>query len=560
MLRLAPSLALLVLLGPILCGVIGTLLPALGYLPALGGSSFSLQPFANLFDRPGLTTSVLLSLWTGLGTTAIALAIVVLFVAGWSGTRWFRTMQHLVSPLLSVPHAAAAFGLAFLIAPSGWIMRLISPELTGVTRPPDLLILNDPLGFSMMAGLIAKEIPFLLLVTLAALPQSNARAFTRVATSLGYGRTFGFLYTIWPSIYRQIRLAVFAVIAYASSVVDVALILGPNSPAPLAPRLLGWMNDPDLAMRFEASAGAVLQLSVTAGALLIWLGFERVGSFAMHGLCASGRRFQKDQLLRIVGAVLIAVAAFAVIAGLAILAIWSFAGFWAFPDALPKAFSLKTWTRSWPSLGTPFWNAVFVGTVTTFVAIVITLACLEREARTGRTGGSKALLFLYLPLIVPQVGFVFGLQLLFVWSGLDATYWALIFVHLIFVLPYVFLSLADPWRAWDVRLGYAAQGLGVSKNRIFWRVRLPMLLRSVLVAAAVGFAASIGQYLPTVLIGAGRLPTITTEAVALASGGDRRIIGVYAFLQMILPFIGFAIATAVPAFLFRNRRDMRSAT
>ena len=84
-----------------------------------------------------------------------------------------------------------------------------------------------------------------------------------------------------------------------------------------------------------------------------------------------------------------------------------------------------------------------------------------------------------------------------------------------------------------------------------------MLSRAILVAAAVGFAVSVGQYLPTVLIGAGRLETITTEAVALASGGNRRVIGVYAFLQMLLPAAGFAVATLVPALLFRSRRAMR---
>ncbi len=46
-----------------------------------------------------------------------------------------------------------------------------------------------------------------------------------------------------------------------------------------------------------------------------------------------------------------------------------------------------------------------------------------------------------------------------------------------------------------------------------------------LTALAVGFAVSIGQYLPTLLLGWGRVPTITTEAVALSSGGDRRIDG-----------------------------------
>ena len=90
--------------------------------------------------------SVLLSLATGLATTAVSLTIVLVFVAAFAGTRLFGRIQHLISPLLSVPHAAAAFGLAFLIAPSGMIARMLSPELTGWERPPDLLIVNDPMG------------------------------------------------------------------------------------------------------------------------------------------------------------------------------------------------------------------------------------------------------------------------------------------------------------------------------------------------------------------------------------------------------------------------------
>ena len=86
-----------------------------------------------------------------------------------------------------------------------------------------------------------------------------------------------------------------------------------------------------------------------------------------------------------------------------------------------------------------------------------------------------------------------------------------------------------------------------------------MLLRPVLTAAAVGFAVSVGLYLPTLLIGAGRWPTITTEAVALAAGGDRRVIGATALLQALLPFAGFALALAIPALLFRDRRAMRPA-
>jgi putative thiamine transport system permease protein len=123
----------------------------------------------------------------------------------------------------------------------------------------------------------------------------------------------------------------------------------------------------------------------------------------------------------------------------------------------------------------------------------------------------------------------------------------------------VFLSLSGPWRAFDPRYSAVAASLGASPAMIFWRVRLPMLARASLVAAAVGFAVSVGQYLPTLLIGAGRWPTLTTEAVALASGGDRRLIGIYALLQLLLPFLGFLMATLIPAMVFANRRDMRAA-
>ena len=102
--------------------------------------------------------------------------------------------------------------------------------------------------------------------------------------------------------------------------------------------------------------------------------------------------------------------------------------------------------------------------------------------------------------------------------------------------------------------------LGASPARVFWCIKLPMLLRPVLFALAVGFAVSVGEYLPTVFAGGGRFATLTTEAVSLAAGGDRRVIGVYAFLQALLPWLGFTLAIAVPAWLYRDRRGMRVFT
>ena len=202
-------------------------------------------------------------------------------------------------------------------------------------------------------------------------------------------------------------------------------------------------------------------------------------------------------------------------------------------------------------------TTLITGFASTLLAIALTIGCLERELQTGRNVGEKSLLMLYLPLIVPQITFVFGLQLLFIGTGSGDRLAALVLVHLVFVLPYVFLSLADPWRALDRRYEIIATALGRSRISVLLSIRLPMLMRPILTAMAVGFSVSVAQYLPTVLIGEGRLATISTEAVALASGNNRRVIAVYALLQTMLPFLAFALASLIPVALHRDRQEMK---
>ncbi len=545
------------MLGPVIAGLYGTVLPAFGHFPAIGLQGPSLDPFRTLLATPGIATSARLSLTTGLVATALSLLIVTLVTAGWSGTRAFRALERLLSPLLSVPHAAAAFGLAFLIAPSGWIARLASPWATGWTRPPDLLIVQDPAGLAMIGGLVVKEVPFLLLMTLAALAQTDAVRSGQVAQALGYGRLTGWIKGVFPRVYAQIRLPVYVALAFAMSVVDVAIILGPTTPPPLAVQILRKMSDPDLAMRTVAAAGALLQLGLVIGALVLWrLGEVAVAALGRCWIMAGGRG-RLDAPLRWLGIGAGTVSALAVLLGLAILAVWSFAGFWGFPKALPDSFTMATWVRHAPGLRAALGETFLIGIVATSIALILTLGCLEAEYRHGLKITSRGLWLLYLPLLVPQVAFLPGLQTLMLSVGADVGRTPVILVHLVFVLPYMFLSLGDPFRAWDARMGTTAAALGASPDRVLWTVRLPMLLRPVLTATAVGLAVSVGQYLPTLLIGGGRVATLTTEAVTLSAGGDRAAIGAFGLMQTGAALVPFALALLVPALVWRNRRGLR---
>ncbi|WP_311947890.1 ABC transporter permease [Halomonas piscis] len=559
MLRLAPVLVIGLLTLPVAAGLAMIVLPAFGYLPALGGNAFGLAPWRELFGQPGLGRSAALSLASGLVTPAVALAAVVLFLAAGQNGRLARSVRRLVSPLLAVPHAALGFGLAFLIAPSGLAMRLASPWLTGASQPPDALIVNDPLGFALMAGLILKEMPFLLLMSLAALERLRPEKRVEIARALGYAPTLGWLKTVLPALYPLIRLPVYAVIAYASANVDMALILGPTLPPTLAVSILEWFNDPDLSQRFMASAAAVLQLGVTLSALGIWWLGERLAARLLRPWLTGGGRRRGERTLRAIGRVGLSGASLAAVAALAGLVLFSFAGYWRFPEALPQALTLDHWRRFTPMLGEALSRTAVIALAATLVATLLVLAVLENEHRRNIRPW-RALWLLYMPLLVPQIAFLFGLVVAAESVGIGPNLGLVIAGHLLFVLPYVYLSLAEAYRRLDPRWLEIARTLGVSRNAAFWRVRLPLLAAPLATAFAVGLAISIGQYLPTRLLGAGRVETVTTEAVALASGGNRRLISVWALVQAALPLVGFTLAAVLPGRLGATGRTAQTVT
>src|SRR5258706_84614 len=131
MLRLAPALTLALFLAPIGAGLVGTLLPAFGYFPSIGSTALSLQPWRDLLAYPGFMTALQLTVGTGLLATLVSLALAIGFCALGQGSPLYRQFERLLAPLLAAPHAAIAIGFAFLIAPSGWLVRLISPWLSG---------------------------------------------------------------------------------------------------------------------------------------------------------------------------------------------------------------------------------------------------------------------------------------------------------------------------------------------------------------------------------------------------------------------------------------------
>ncbi len=542
---------------PIFAGLAQTARAAFGVMPAIGADNYNLAPWQQLFALPGFGTSLRLTLVTGLGSSLLALVLATGFCAVAHGRMSNAGMARLLTPFLAVPHAALAIGLAFLLAPSGWIARALSPWATGWIYPPDLATVNDGNGLALIVGLLVKEVPFLLLVIGSALGQMPVRQHLAAGRALGYGRGLVWIKIIMPQVYPQIRLPLFVVLAYALSVVDMAIVLGPSNPPVLAVAVTRWYAAPDTALILPASAAALLQVALVAGAVLAWLAGERaLRAAGLWWLRQGGRGQSSEPGLKLATAIVLGLMILGALS-LAALLVWSFAWRWSFPQVLPQSWSLKTWMTPGNGWGRALGTTLVLGLATTALSLALAVAWLEGEDRARRTRASWAGVLIYLPLLLPQIGFLYGLNILFLGMGISGGLSAVIWAQMLFVFPYVMIALSDPWRALDVQHVRAAAALGASPARRLFAVKLPMLLRPLATAAAIGFAVSVAQYLPTLFMGAGRVVTLTTEAVTLSSGSDRRVVGVYAVLQAALPFVGYGLAFVLPAVVYRNRRGLQ---
>lgn len=540
----------LLLVFPIAIGLIGTLLPTFAYFPPLGEYHLSLSPWRDLFSQGEFYASLKLTLITGIASPLLALWF-ALSLLTWGYQRpFFRKIEALLSPILAIPHAAIAIGLLFLLSPSGWLVRLFSPWLTGFDRPPNWITVQDPYGISLILALVIKEMPYLLFVMLATMKSINARESLRIGQALGYSR-----FTLWrkvliPQLYPIIRLPIFIVVAFSLTVVDLALVIGPNTPSTLAVTLLRWFNDPDLSMRLMASAGAVTLMLVIVAVLAGWELSHLLFSRLTRAERSNGKRFGfTDNLLRI-GVVLGLLTLLNAFVALALLPIWSLTKRWRFPDALPSQWTWDNIDRAMPLLMELTENTLIIAFIATLMACAISLVMLESKRHnmtTSNTNRSHVFDWLiYVPILLPQIGFLFGLHVLLIYLNLNGDLCAIIALHLMYVLPYVYLTLKGPYLAYNEEYLWQANRLNNRPWRNYLSVKIAMLKPAIFTAFAIGFSVSIAQYLPTLIAGEGRYSTLTTEAVAQAASGDRKQVGSMAMLQAFFPIMVFWLAQFIP--------------
>ena len=374
--------------------------------------------------------------------------------ASW-GNKFWRKIELTLSPMLAIPHVAFAIGFAFLFSPTGLGARAVHHLLGESATSSELaLLVKDPYAFGLIIMLALKEVPFLLLMSISILQQIDVERITKVSASLGYSRAQIWWKCIFPQWFTKLRFPMLAVLAYSVSVVDIALIIGPTNPPTFAVLVWQWFNDPDLNLLPRAAAGAI----VLFGLASLIIALARFVEWAIL------KYFRIWQYSGRTGANLPGKTVFTALAALSLLiiplmVIWSVAQRWRFPDLLPSRYSMRFWEFEWDGIMSTVGQSLWIGLIAASVALLLALVAHEYRIKyKWQVPG----FIIAIPMLIPQLSVLFGMQITTLYVGSSAYEFWVIWAHVFFAFPFVYLSLDGPWKSFNDGLIKASLSLGKS--------------------------------------------------------------------------------------------------
>jgi putative thiamine transport system permease protein len=518
-----------------------SVLPVIGIVVGLWPpEQISFSDIESFLGYQGLATSVFMTLFSAIFSTLISLYIAFMVYSQYHLSRRLQSFEKYLAPLLSLPHLAIALGLVFLFS-DGSVFFVDS----GLPRK----------GLStLIIAIIIKEVPFFLLIFSAIGRQLPIKYWLLQGNALGYQDYRCWWLLVFPALLKQSRLALLAATAYTLSVVDVSLLVGPNIPELFAVSVYRWQTSfavGDQALAFWANTLLLTLLAVSVFILYI---HEKLAHTACQSLATRGSRFYIGiinpvfkawlPMLGILTAMMVVV-----------FALWSFgfnfhhAGFKSFNSfnsftatQLSTQLSTRLWQDEWLFFALPLQNSVLIGLLAGMFGVALALLALELQRQKGKYWPDY---YWLLAIILPQLSMVLGWQTLHIWSqGGYHSGWVIL-SHLPFTFSYAYLVLKGPFQSVEPRYELLATSFGYSSWQSWWQVRFRLLLPAIFTAFGITFSVSIAQYIPTLMIGAGRVTTVTTEAVAIASGSQQDLIALYVLLQSILPFVAFFLAAVL---------------
>ena len=487
------------------------------------------RAWAVLLAEPAMGSVWILSIWVAVASTCLSV-IAARTLAAWL---WRRPNREWISILLAVPHGAVALGLLWLMAPSGLLMRWLAIPLD-VLSPPDWAFPQDTWGIGLILALTVKETLFLTVMAFAVLARLSFHSQALHAASLGWSADRFFLQSLWPQILPRLSAPILVVLAFGLTNLELTVIMSPDIPGMIGPRLYALFTDADPIRRAAGALGSLLMFLVSL--VLSGLCLGMLQGFAQTQRRRLEHRAPSMGWFRGLKAMLCFGGLIWILIGV-VLALWAVAGSWSFQMALP-VFDWDRLPQRMLRMQAATLDTLRVGVMTAICAVVGAIWVLEGMARRHESTPS---LFWWGLLWMPALPLSAGLLSVWLILGGQPGFWAVLFAHWLIACPYALIVLAGPWLARSVWERQVLQMSGINDWTALRRVWIPKHRSAILLAFAVAFSVSCALYTQTLMLGGGRVETLATELVVTMQS-DRRLAALAGFANTLLPAALFGCA------------------
>jgi molybdate transport system permease protein len=200
----------------------------------------------------------------------------------------------------------------------------------------------------------------------------------------------------------------------------------------------------------------------------------------------------------------------------------------------------------------PLWISLKTGIVATVVCFFLGIYAARQVVKRGPAAKSLLDGILTLPLILPPTvaGFFllllfslrrpvgmtlydqFGIKVVQSWLGC-------VVAASVISFPLMYRNARAAFEQIDVNLIYAAQTLGMSETKIFWRVVIPSAGPGIVSGTILTFARALGEYGATSML-AGNIPgktaTISQRIAMVIQDGDYLTAGIWVAVVLVIAF------------------------
>lgn len=160
---------------------------------------------------------------------------------------------------------------------------------------------------------------------------------------------------------------------------------------------------------------------------------------------------------------------------------------------------------------TPFYRSLGLGALAATLATLLAVPAGMAIAWHRFPGREVVLAALMSPLMVPHV--VLGIALLRFLTviGGSSTLWGLTAAHTVVVLPYVLRLVVAAATGFDRSTSQAAQSLGASGWKVFWRIELPLIIPGVAGGWMIAFINSFDELTMSIFVASASTETLPVK-------------------------------------------------